>query len=163
VLFRSGEELPPGEIGELIISGPQVMLGYWNKPEETALALRDGWLYTGDMAKMDEEGFFYIVDRKKDVIIASGFNIYPREIEEVLYAHPAVQDAAVVGVPDDYRGETVKAFIVMKPGASVTEQELDEWCRARLAKFKVPRSYEFRDELPKTIIGKVLRRKLQEP
>lgn len=158
---ESGEELPPGEIGELVISGPQVMLGYWNKPEETAMALRDGWLYTGDMAKMDEEGFFYIVDRKKDIIIASGFNIYPREIEEVLYEHPAIQDAAVIGVPDEYRGETVKAFIVLKQGASATEQELDEWCRARLAKFKVPRYYEFRDDLPKSIIGKVLRRKLQ--
>jgi len=158
----TGEELPPGEIGELIISGPQVMLGYWNKPEETAQALRNGWLYTGDMARMDEEGFFYIVDRKKDVIIASGFNIYPREVEEVLYAHPAVQDAAVVGVPDEYRGETVKAFIVVKQGDSVTEQELDEWCRERLAKFKVPHYYEFRDQLPKSIIGKVLRRKLQE-
>jgi len=159
---ESGEELPPGEIGELIVSGPQVMLGYWNKPEETAQTLRDGWLYTGDMARMDEDGFFYIVDRKKDIIIASGFNIYPREIEEVLYEHPAVQEAAVVGVPDEYRGETVKAYVVLKQGASATVQELDEWCRARLAKFKVPRSYEFRDTLPKSIIGKVLRRKLLE-
>jgi len=159
---ESGEELPPGEIGELIVSGPQVMQGYWNRPEETASTLRDGWLYTGDMARMDEDGFFYIIDRKKDMIIAGGFNIYPREVEEVLYEHPAVRDASVVGVPDRYRGETVKAFVVFRDGASASEQELDEWCRARLAAFKIPRQYEFRDDLPKSIIGKVLRRKLLE-
>lgn len=159
---ESGEELPPGEIGELVVKGPQVMAGYWNRPEETAQALRGGWLYTGDMAKMDEDGFFYILDRKKDMIIAGGFNIYPREVEEVLYEHPAVQDAAVVGIPDAYRGETVKAYIVCKSDAAVSAEELDAWCRTRLASFKVPRQYEFRKELPKSIIGKVLRRKLLE-
>ncbi|GFR36742.1 long-chain-fatty-acid--CoA ligase [Insulibacter thermoxylanivorax] len=159
---ESGEELPPGEIGELVVKGPQVMAGYWNRPEETAQALRGGWLYTGDMAKMDEDGFFYILDRKKDMIIAGGFNIYPREVEEVLYEHPAVQDAVVVGIPDAYRGETVKAYIVCKSDAAVSAEELDAWCRTRLASFKVPRQYEFRKELPKSIIGKVLRRKLLE-
>ena len=138
------------------------MAGYWNRPEETAQALRGGWLYTGDMAKMDEDGFFYILDRKKDMIIAGGFNIYPREVEEVLYEHPAVQDAAVVGIPDAYRGETVKAYIVCKSDAAVSAEELDAWCRTRLASFKVPRQYEFRKELPKSIIGEVLRRKLLE-
>lgn len=159
---ETGEELPPGEIGELTIEGPQVMLGYWNRPEETANTLKNGVLYTGDMAKMDEDGFFYIIDRKKDMIIASGFNIYPREIEEVLYAHPAVQDAAVAGIPDPYRGETVKAYIVLKAGASLTEQELDRYCREHLAAYKVPRVFEFRQELPKSMVGKILRRKLIE-
>ena len=138
------------------------MQGYWKRPEETSRTLRDGWLYTGDMAKMDEDGFFYILDRKKDMIIAGGFNIYPREVEEVLYEHPAVQDAAVVGIPDQYRGETVKAFVVLKRGRDINERELNEWCRARLAAYKVPKHYEFRDQLPKSLIGKVLRRKLLE-
>lgn len=160
--LETGEPLPPGEIGELAVKGPQVMKGYWNRPEETEHTLRDGWLFTGDMAYMDEEGYFYIVDRKKDMIIASGFNIYPREVEEVLFEHPAIKEAAVVGVPDPYRGETVKAFIVLKDGASVTEKELDEFCRKHLAAYKVPRLYEFREELPKTMVGKVLRRKLVE-
>jgi long-chain acyl-CoA synthetase len=159
---ETGEELPPGEIGELAIEGPQVMLGYWNRPEETANALKNGVLYTGDMAKMDEDGFFYIIDRKKDIIIASGFNIYPREIEEVLYEHPAVQDAVVAGIPDPYRGETVKAYITLKTGASVTEPELLKFCRDRLAAYKVPRVIEFRSELPKSLVGKILRRKLVE-
>src|SRR5690606_9874868 len=160
--LETGEPLPPGEIGELAVKGPQVMKGYWNRPEETEHTLRDGWLFTVDMAYMDEEGYFYIVDRKKDMIIASGFNIYPREVEEVLFEHPAIKEAAVVGVPDPYRGETVKAFIVLKDGASVTEKELDEFCRKHLAAYKVPRLYEFREELPKTMVGKVLRRKLVE-
>lgn len=158
----TGVELPVGEIGEVIVRGPQVMVGYWNRSQDTAQALRDGWLYTGDLGKMDEDGFFSIVDRKKDLIIAGGFNIYPREIEEVLYEHPAIKEAVAVGVPDDYRGETVKAFIVLKEGATVDQEELNAWCRERLAAFKVPRIYEFRDTLPKTLIGKVLRRKLLE-
>ncbi|MFD0697061.1 long-chain fatty acid--CoA ligase [Paenibacillus sp. GCM10027628] len=158
----SGEELPVGEIGELIIRGPQVMQGYWNRERETSLTLRDGWLYTGDMARMDEDGFFAIVDRKKDLIIAGGYNIYPREIEEILYEHPAIQEAAVVGIPDQYRGETVKAFVVLKSGMLLTEQELELWCRERLAAYKVPRRVEFRDSLPKTMVGKVLRRQLLE-
>lgn len=155
-------ELPPGEIGEMIIKGPQVMKGYWNKPEETAKTLRDGWLYTGDIAKMDEEGYFYIVDRKKDMILASGFNIYPRDIEEVLYEHPKVKEAVVAGIPDSYRGETVKAYIVLKDGETATEQEFMDYCRTKLAAFKSPRLVEFRDSLPRTIVGKVLRRVLIE-
>lgn len=162
IVDEEGNDVPVGEVGELIIRGPQVMKGYWNRPEETANTLRDGWLYTGDMAKMDEDGYFYIVDRKKDMIIAGGFNIYPREVEDVLFEHPAVKEAAVVGVPDPYRGETVKAFIVLKDGQHVTEKELDEFCRKNLAAYKVPRIYEFRTELPKTMVGKVLRRQLQE-
>lgn len=154
------EPLPPGEVGELAIKGPQVMRGYWNRPEETESAFSGEWLLTGDMGYMDEEGYFYIVDRKKDIIIAGGFNIYPREIEEVLYEHEAVQEAVVAGVPDPYRGETVKAYVVLKDQAKVTEQELNEFCRKHLAAFKVPRLYEFRDELPKTAIGKILRRVL---
>ncbi|QHW31575.1 long-chain fatty acid--CoA ligase [Paenibacillus rhizovicinus] len=159
---ETGEEQPPGEIGELLIKGPQVMLGYWNKPEATANALQDGWLRTGDLAQIDRDGFFTIVDRIKDIIIAGGFNIYPREVEEVLYEHPGVRDAAVIGVKDAYRGETVKAFIVLRKDVSVSSMQLDRWCRERLAVFKVPHQYEFRTELPMTMIGKVLRRKLQE-
>ncbi|MCL6581942.1 MAG: AMP-binding protein, partial [Firmicutes bacterium] len=155
-------ELPVGEVGELVIQGPQVMKGYWNKPDETELTLRNGWLYTGDIAKMDEDGFTYIVDRKKEMIIAGGYNIYPREIEEVLFTHPKVQEAAAVGVPDEYRGETVKVFIVPKPGESPTAEEIIEFCREKLARYKVPKYVEFRSELPKTIVGKVLRRVLAE-
>ncbi|WNR42209.1 long-chain-fatty-acid--CoA ligase [Paenibacillus roseipurpureus] len=158
----SGEELPIGEIGEIIIKGPQVMKGYWRREQETAKTIKDGWLYTGDMGRMDEDGFFSIVDRKKDLIIAGGFNIYPRDIEEVLYEHPAILEAAVAGVPDEYRGETVKAFIVLREGMTLTEKELDIWCRERLAAYKVPRKVEFRQSLPKTMIGKVLRRQLLE-
>nr|WP_255350178.1 AMP-binding protein [Geobacillus sp. PA-3] len=162
VSLETGEEVKPGEIGELVVRGPQVMKGYWNRPEETEQVLRDGWLYTGDIGYMDERGYFYIVDRKKDVIIAGGYNIYPREVEEVLYEHPKVQEAAVIGVPDPYRGETVKAFIVLKPGEECSEQELDAFMRERLAAYKVPRLYEFRSELPKTAVGKILRRVLVE-
>jgi long-chain acyl-CoA synthetase len=161
-LETGNRELLPGEIGELVVQGPQVMKGYWNRPEETASTLRNGWLYTGDIARMDEEGYFYIVDRKKDMIIASGFNIYPRDIEEVLYEHPKVQEAVAAGVPDRYRGETVKAYIVLRPGESATEQEFLDYCRTKLAAFKVPRIIEFRDSLPRTIVGKVLRRQLIE-
>lgn len=156
------KELPPGEIGELCIRGPQVMKGYWKKPEETAKTLRDEWLHTGDIAKMDEDGYFYIVDRKKDMILAGGFNIYPRDIEEVLYEHPKIKEATVAGVPDPYRGETVKAYIVLKPGEEATEKEIMDYCRTKLAAFKVPRMIEFRDSLPRTIVGKVLRRYLIE-
>jgi long-chain acyl-CoA synthetase len=161
--LETGErELPPGEVGELCIKGPQVMKGYWNMPEETAKTLRNGWVNTGDIAKMDEDGYFYIVDRKKDMIIAGGFNIYPREIEEVLFEHPKVLEAVVAGVPDPYRGETVKAFVVLKQGEQATEEEIIQYCRDNLAKYKVPRLVEFRTELPKTIVGKVLRRTLRE-
>jgi long-chain acyl-CoA synthetase len=156
------EEVEPGELGELIIRGPQVMKGYWNMPEETANTLRDGWLYTGDIARMDDEGYISIVDRKKDMIIASGFNIYPRDIEEVLYEHPAVQEAVVVGVPDEYRGETVKAVLVLKAGKEVSEEEVIQYCRDNLSAYKVPRLVEFRSELPKTSVGKILRRVIKE-
>lgn len=160
--LETDEPLPPGEVGELVIKGPQVMKGYWNRPEDTEETLRNGWLYTGDLGYMDEKGYFYIVDRKKDMIIASGFNIYPREIEEVLYEHPAVQEAVVAGIPDPYRGETVKAYIVLKEDHSVTEKEMDHFARKHLAAYKVPKLYEFRDELPKTTVGKILRRQLVE-
>jgi long-chain acyl-CoA synthetase len=155
-------ELPPGHTGELVIKGPQVMKGYWKNPEETSVALRDGWLYTGDIATMDEEGYFYIVGRKKDLIIASGFNIYPIEIENVIYQHPAVAEACVFGIPDPYRGETVKVAIVLKKGMRVTEEQIIEWCNERIARYKVPRLIEFREQLPKTMVGKILRRKLLE-
>jgi long-chain acyl-CoA synthetase len=154
--------MPTGEPGELAIGGPQVMQGYWNRPEETAQVLRDGWLLTGDMAVMDDEGYFAIVDRKKDLIIAGGYNIYPREVEEVLYEHPKVLEVCVAGVPDAYRGEVVKAFVVLREGEQATVEEMREFAKARLAAYKVPRAVEFRDELPKSLIGKVLRRALVE-
>ncbi|MGG4452286.1 AMP-binding protein [Brevibacillus porteri] len=158
----TGDEMPQGEVGELAVKGPQVMLGYWNRPEDTAAVLKDGWFLTGDMGYMDENGYFYIVDRKKDMIIAGGFNIYPREVEEVLFEHPAIQEAAVIGVPDPYRGETVKAFVVFKDGQLANEEDLEAHCRQRLAAYKIPRQYEIRTDLPKTMVGKVLRRQLQE-
>ncbi|HUY99767.1 MAG TPA: long-chain fatty acid--CoA ligase [Thermomicrobiaceae bacterium] len=154
--------LPTGEPGEIRLRGPQVMAGYWNLPGETAEALRDGWLYTGDIGTMDAEGYLSIVDRKKDLILASGYNVYPRDVEEVLYEHPAVLEAGVAGVPDPYRGETVKAYVVLRPGASATTAELEAFCRERLAAYKVPRLIEFRDTLPKSAVGKVLRRVLVE-
>jgi long-chain acyl-CoA synthetase len=161
--LETGEkDLPPGEKGELCIRGPQVMLGYWNRPEETSKALRNGWLYTGDIARMDEEGYFYIVDRKKDMIICSGYNVYPREIEEVLYQHPKIQEACILGVPDPYRGETVKAFVVLKENQQATAEEIIEYCQKNMAKYKVPTSVEFRQELPKSHVGKVLRKILRE-
>ncbi len=153
-------DMPVGEIGELIIKGPTVMKGYWNMPTETVNALRDGWLYSGDIARMDEDGYFYIEDRKKDMIIAGGYNVYPREIEEVLITHPAVMEAAVAGVPDPKRGETVIAWIVKKPGDQTTEEEIKEWSKTQLAAYKYPRLIIFRDELPKTTVGKVLKREL---
>ncbi|NLI80286.1 MAG: long-chain fatty acid--CoA ligase [Deltaproteobacteria bacterium] len=154
-------EMEPGEPGELIVRGPQVMKSYWRMPDETAQTLRDGWLYTGDIATRDEDGYFFIVDRKKDMIISGGYNIYPREIDEVLYEHPRILDAVAVGVPDDYRGEIVKAFIVPKPGENLTEKEIIAFCKERLAAYKVPRSIEFRDSLPKSLVGKVFRRQLR--
>ncbi len=161
-LDTGDSELPVGEAGELVIRGPQVMQGYWNRTDETAAALRDGWLYTGDIARMDEDGYFYIVDRKKDMIIAGGFNIYPREIDEVLFEHPKVKEAVAVGMPDKYRGETVKAFIVLRDGETATEKEIIDFCRERLTRYKVPTQVEFRPELPKTLVGKILRRALRE-
>jgi long-chain acyl-CoA synthetase len=149
-------------VGELVVKGPQVMKGYWNRPEETAQALRGGWLYTGDIAKMDEDGYFYIVDRKKDLIIVDGFNVYPREVEEVLYSHPKVKEAAVVGERHPVRGEIVKAYVVLREGCEASSVEIIEFCRERLSPHKVPRAVEFVSELPKSSIGKVLRRKLKE-
>jgi long-chain acyl-CoA synthetase len=162
VVDEEGKEVPLGEVGELIVKGPNVMKGYWNRPEETQKALKDGWLFTGDLARMDEDGYFYIVDRKKDMIIAGGYNIYPREVEEVLYGHEAVQEAAVVGVPDPYRGETVAAFIVLKEAyrGKVTEKDIEAFCRANLAAYKVPRIIQFREGLPKSSVGKILKREL---
>jgi long-chain acyl-CoA synthetase len=156
------QDLPPGQVGELVVKGPQVMKGYWNQPAETAEVLRDGWMYTGDLARMDEDGYFYIVERKKDLILSGGFNVYPREIEEVLYEHPKVLEAAAVGVPDPVRGEKVKAFVVLKPGQTATGSEIIRFCRERLAAYKVPRAVAFRDALPKSLAGKVLRRAIRE-
>jgi long-chain acyl-CoA synthetase len=166
--LETGErEVPAGQEGELCISGPQVMKGYWNRADETAIALRADaagrtWLYTGDVARMDEDGYTYIVQRKKDMIIVSGFNVYPSEVEGVLYAHPAVMEAAVVGVPDKYRGERVKAFVVLKQGAAATSEELIAHCKSGLAEFKVPAVVEVRESLPKTAVGKILHRVLRE-
>jgi long-chain acyl-CoA synthetase len=154
--------LGPDQVGEIRLRGPQVMKGYWNRPDETAIALRDGWLATGDLGKMDDNGYLSIVDRKKDMIISSGYNVYPRDVEEVLYEHPSVQECCVIGVPDAYRGEMVKAFIVPRGGVTATPEELDTFCRQRLAPFKVPRAYEFRDALPKSAVGKILRRELRQ-
>jgi long-chain acyl-CoA synthetase len=166
-LETGSSEVIVGEEGELCISGPQVMKGYWNRPEETATALRPDetgrlWLHTGDVARMDEDGYFYIVQRKKDMIIVSGFNVYPSEVESVLYEHPAILEAAVIGVPDAYRGETVKAFVVLRSGVNATEDELIEFCKSQLTEFKVPRQVEIRENLPKTAVGKILHRVLRE-
>ena len=161
--LETGEkDLPPGQEGELCIRGPQVMKGYWNRPEETVKSLRNGWLYTGDIARMDEEGYFYIVDRKKDMIICGGYNVYPREVEEVLYQHPKILEACAVGVPDPYRGETVKAFVVLKETEQATSEEIIAYCQKNMAKYKAPTLVEFRKELPKSHVGKVLRKILRE-
>jgi len=162
--IKTGKQaLPVGEAGELVVKGPQVMKGYWNKPEETAHALRGGWLHTGDIAKMDEEGYFFIVDRIKDMIKTVGENVYPREVEEVLYAHPKVKEAVVVGVPhEEFLGEKIKAYVVLKAGEKATAEELIKYCSEQLSKFKVPKEIEFRSQLPKTLVGKVLRRVLRD-
>ena len=158
-------ELPAGERGELCIRGPQVMLGYWNRPEETALAIRNGWFHTGDVAIMDPDGYFRIVDRLKEMIIVSGFNVYPNEVEDALYHHPKVSKVAVIGVPDDSTGEAVKAFVVLKEGETATAEEIVAWARDPengLTAYRAPRQVEFRDALPETMVGKVLRRVLAE-
>ncbi|MCK5507040.1 MAG: long-chain fatty acid--CoA ligase [Desulfobacterales bacterium] len=160
-LNDSNTEIPAGETGELVIKGPQVMNGYWGKPEETAQTLKDGWLHTGDIAKMDEEGYFYIVDRKKDMIISGGFNVYPRDIEEVFYENPKVQEACCIGIPHLSRGEAAKVFVVLKKGESATAKELIEFCKPRLSRYKLPTEIEFRKELPKTNIGKIARKDLK--
>ncbi|CAM3653225.1 fatty acid--CoA ligase family protein [Mesobacillus zeae] len=161
VVSELGEEVTPGEVGELIVRGPNVMKGYYKMPEETAAAIREGWLYTGDLARMDEEGYFYIVDRKKELILVGGYNVYPREVEEVLYSHPDVVEVAVLGVPDPNFGEAVRSFVVSKNPA-LTEEDLISYCREHLAKYKVPNSIEFLAELPKNTTGKILRRALRK-
>jgi long-chain acyl-CoA synthetase len=152
--------LPAGEAGELLIRGPQVMVGYHRQPEATQEALRGGWLHTGDIARMDADGYFYIVDRKKDVIKPGGLQVWPREVEEQIQAHPQVLEAGVAGIPDSHRYETVKAWVVLKPGQTATAEEIQTWCRTRLAAFKVPTEIEFCTALPKTGVGKILRREL---
>lgn len=161
IVDESGQDVPPGEVGELVTAGPQVVAGYWNKPEATADGLPGGVLKTGDVGYMDADGWFYIVDRKKDQINASGYKVWPREVEDVLYEHPAVREAAVVGVPDEYRGETVKAFVSVRPGTTATPEELIEHCKARMAAYKYPREVEIMDDIPKTATGKLLRRELR--
>ena len=155
-------DVKQGEPGEIVMKSPFIMQGYWNNPQETAGQLKEGWLYTGDIAVQDEDDYFFIVDRKKDMIIAGGFNIYPREIDEVLFQHPKVQEAVAVGIADRYRGETVKAFIVLKPGETATEEEIIAFCREKLVAYKVPKLIEFRSSLPKSAIGKILRKILRE-
>lgn len=162
VLDEHGQELPPGEIGELVVAGPRVVPGYWRKPHETAMAFEEGRLHTGDVGFLDEEGWFYLVDRMKDMIIAGGYKVWPRDVEDVLYSHPAVLEAAVVGAPDEYRGETVHAFVTLKAGQDVAPDELIHFCRERMAAYKYPRSVEVVSELPKTASGKILRRELKE-
>jgi long-chain acyl-CoA synthetase len=162
VVDLGDKDVPPGEVGELILSGPNVMKGYWKMPEETAKTLHGGWLHTGDLVRKDQDGYVYVVDRLKDMIICGGFNIYPKEIELVLYSHPAVLEAAVIGVKDDVKGEIPKAVIVLKPGEKLTEKEMNEFCRKNLAAYKVPRAIELADSLPKTITGKIRKVDMRE-
>jgi long-chain acyl-CoA synthetase len=158
-------DLPAGETGELVMRGPQIMMGYWNKPDDNKVSLRGGWFYSGDIASMDPDGYFRIVDRKKDMIDVSGYKVWPREVEERLYEHPAIMEAAVVGIPDARSGEAVKAFVVLKQGyeGKVQTEEISTFCKEKLASYKAPRVVEFKKELPKTVVGKVLRRELKEP
>jgi len=160
---ENDEELPPGEVGELLVRGENVMLGYYKRPEETAETLRNGWLHTGDLAKKDEDGYFFIVDRIKDIVVVAGLNVYPREVEEVLYQYPAIKDAAVIGEPDDLRGETLVAYVVLKEDAGeVQSSEISEWLKERLAAYKIPRRIYFKEELPRNSSGKILKRVLKE-
>jgi long-chain acyl-CoA synthetase len=156
------EELPVGEVGELTVKGPNVMQGYYNLPEATEQALVAGWLLTGDIAKVDEDGYVYIVDRKKDMLLVRGINVYPREIEEVLYQHPKISECAVIGVPDESRGEVPKAFMVLKEGETLTEREVREYCKQHLAAYKLPKFYEFRPSLPKNATQKIMKRELRQ-
>jgi long-chain acyl-CoA synthetase len=153
--------MPLGESGELLIKGPQIMKGYWKRPDATAESLTDGWLHTGNIAQMDEDGYFYIVDRKKDLIISGGYNVYPRDIEEVFFEHPKVVEATAIGIPHPKRGEAVKVFVVLKEGKQATTEELMAYCQDKLAKYKWPTEIEFRQDLPKTNVGKVLKKDLR--
>ncbi len=161
LIDQEGRGTPRGEVGELLFKGPNATAGYWRLPELTAEAIRDGWVHTGDLARQDEDGYYYIAGRKKDLVITGGYNVYPREVEEVLYTHPAVYEAAVVGVPDEAKGEVLKAFISLKPGQKASAQEVIDFCKANLAPYKVPRLVEFRAELPKSSTGKILNRELK--
>ncbi len=163
IMDESGNLLPPGQVGEIVVRSDQVMEGYWKKPEATAETLRGGWLHTRDMGYVDEDGYIYLVDRKDDMIVSGGFNIYPKEVEDILYGHPAVLEAAVFGVPDETWGEAVKAVISVRSGMKVTEEEIIEHCRKHLASYKKPKSVDFIEELPKSPFGKIWRRKLKEP
>jgi acyl-CoA synthetase (AMP-forming)/AMP-acid ligase II len=162
IFDQEDREVPIGEVGEIVVRGPSMMAGYWDRPDETAEVMRGGWLHTGDLASMDEDGYLYIVERKKDMIISGGKNIYCPEIEEVLYRHPAVLEATVFGIPDDYWGETVKAAVALKPGMELTEEELIEYCTQNLASYKKPKSVDFVKELPKSPAGKILKRVLRD-
>jgi long-chain acyl-CoA synthetase len=163
VVDDSGHELADGEVGEILIRGPNVMKGYWRRPEETREAISDGWLHTGDLGRRDEEGYFYIVDRKKDLIIRGGYNVFPREVEEVLYEHPDVREAAVVGMPDKDLGEEIGAAVVLRDGASATAEDLQQHVKSQLAAYKYPRRVWFLDELPKGATGKILKREITTP
>jgi long-chain acyl-CoA synthetase len=156
------KEMPQGETGEIIIKGPQIMKGYYNKPDETQKVIKDEWFYSGDIGKFDEDGYLTIVDRKKDMIIAGGYNIYPVELDNVLFGHPKILEACTIGIPDPYRGETVKAFIVAKQGEQLTENEVMDYCKKNLAAYKIPKQIEFVNELPKSTVGKILRRELRD-
>jgi acyl-CoA synthetase (AMP-forming)/AMP-acid ligase II len=162
VFDEKGQELPPGQQGEIVIKGPTLMKGYWNLPEETVKAIKDGWFYTGDLGHVDEDGYFYITGRKKDIIIRGGENVSPVEVEEVLLQHPAVAEAGVVGIPDAVYGEEIKAFVVIKPGKHVNEEELISFCKDRLPTFKLPKKVQFMKSLPRNILGKVLRAELRK-
>jgi len=162
VVDDNDREVPVNEIGEIVVRGPNVMKGYWNQPEATAEAMRGGWFHTGDLGKVDEQGYFYIMDRKKDMIIVSGINVYPREVEDILMTHAKVAVAGVIGVPDQLKGEEIKAVIQLKEGETATPQEIIRFCSERMAAYKVPRYVEFREELPLTATGKVLKRALRQ-
>jgi len=159
---KKSKDAGRGEVGEILFKGPNATQGYWKLPELTAESIRDGWVYTGDLARQDEEGYFYIVGRKKELMITGGYNVYPREVEEVLYTHPAVYEAAVIGVPDEVKGEVPKAYIVLRPGQTATEKEIVEFCKQNLAPYKVPRQVEILSELPKSSTGKILHRELRK-
>jgi len=164
VVDKKRREIEPGEIGEIIIRSENMMKGYWKNKKETAKILKNGWLHTGDLATVDDEGYVYMMDRKKDMIVVSGYKVWPRDVEDVIYQHPAVKETAVVGLPDSYRGETVKAFVALKEGMenSVTPEEIISFCKARMAAYKYPRQVEIVSEIPKTLTGKFLRRSLRE-